>query len=1075
MTPETDNTHQWLPAAGLALFLSALGVYFYLDGPLVSRRPQESSVVLPSGQEEAVRARLWQDPLHAIYSHWNAFISQDSSSSPSDFPQTITSFANRRARARMEYHYRNDMVLVVTMPGSPYANDREGRRRQRHAVVSALTHNGYVPTDADHLGYFVSPGFGEPAADSGRNLLRDLLLVGYERYERGLESTNATKWNSVLVLWLNAQDFEPHPINQISALLSGMDATPHNTATPTAVFLGPVGSGSLQNMLDEPSSFSGNARDYLLKVSGFPDRLRAWDDLHSDRNTEIDSSYALDLESRAQYYRSTLQVLSTRATVPPKWLLCDRDTPHPACDSQYDVGPPSNNATNTGVDLRVREELGVGWFRSLVARDDEVLRGVIQELVNRGACAKFQNAPSIAIVAEQDTVYGRLFFEILEDIIEDIDRCHFQLIDVGYLRSVDGEIPVENFRPQRDATRSVFDSRPANQLDQFSVLFGTRREPSFGVAQLDYVRRLAERIKDSHLRDQLVAIGVFGSDIYDKLLIFQALREHIRNVVFFTTDIDARLLDFDVRPWTRNIVVGSAYGLDDTNEPAFRDSYQTALFRAVEVSLTLPSEGATVSLWRNAWADSNPPLPSYVWQHEAPPTRVFEVGLTDFVEIAVDLSGVNDDRRWEIFVVLLPLWFLMIFALIMRQRVMSPIARARRRLYGHVSVICALTGVSLAGLAAYLTEDEPFPFFEGVSSVPTIVLQVIAIIFSFSAVTLAYGRIAQAREYLSRSLFVCGAAGVVKGDGTDGSPRVDESLQEAERGPLAERLGVRLTELKGYFIETLSIRLISTWRGSVGEDSEAGRSRVEFWRDFEGYGSQWQCVKRVSLQTLIGFVVVGELTGDASQEQPLVSHWHSILDSSVARTVLGTAAFFAAFYCRDALSVWQAVIWEIGRIENTGDEIEERISSDTLIARTLNRMDIVVRCTELVEPLIVLPLIPMVILMLSRSTIFEGWNWSWEFAVFYLGFVAFVLVGGLRFQSEARRTRELFIDRLRKARTKADGEDARKLQDTIDWVQQRREGAFVPWTQHPILQSVAVPLGGIVIITLLETLLRSVS
>lgn len=38
--------------------------------------------------------------------------------------------------------------------GAPYAEDRENRRRQRHAVTSALTENDYVPADAGRLGYF---------------------------------------------------------------------------------------------------------------------------------------------------------------------------------------------------------------------------------------------------------------------------------------------------------------------------------------------------------------------------------------------------------------------------------------------------------------------------------------------------------------------------------------------------------------------------------------------------------------------------------------------------------------------------------------------------------------------------------------------------------------------------------------------------------------------------------------------------------------------------------------------------------------------------------------------------------
>src|SRR5262249_27703055 len=86
------------------------------------------------------------------------------------------------------------------------------------------------------------------------------------------------------------------------------------------------------------------------------------------------------------------------------------------------------------------------------------------------------------------------------------------------------------------------------------------------------------------------AVGVLGNDTYDKLLVLQALREGFPKAVFFTADLDARMVDADVIKWTRNVVVASAYGLTlnpdiQGTAPPFRDTYQTGLYLATLVAL----------------------------------------------------------------------------------------------------------------------------------------------------------------------------------------------------------------------------------------------------------------------------------------------------------------------------------------------------------------------------------------------------------------------------------------------------------------------------------------------------------
>src|SRR5262249_22087699 len=116
-----------------------------------------------------------------------------------------------------------------------------------------------------------------------------------------------------------------------------------------------------------------------------------------------------------------------------------------------------------------------------------------------------------------------------------------------------------------------------------------------GPSQLDYVPRLALEIKErqreaEHDHKPLRAIGVLGSDVYDKLLVLQSLYKLFPNVIFFTTDLDARLLHPAELGWSRNLIIASSFDLELGEHlqgavPPFRDTYQTGKFLACLAAL----------------------------------------------------------------------------------------------------------------------------------------------------------------------------------------------------------------------------------------------------------------------------------------------------------------------------------------------------------------------------------------------------------------------------------------------------------------------------------------------------------
>ena len=114
-------------------------------------------------------------------------------------------------------------------------------------------------------------------------------------------------------------------------------------------------------------------------------------------------------------------------------------------------------------------------------------------------------------------------------------------------------------------------------------------KPAIGKSQIDYLSRLTNSIWRKH-KNNIKAIGVLGSDVYDKLLILQALRKKYPCTIFFTTDLDARYVHPDEFKWARNLIVASSFGLQlhpklQKDIPPFRGNYQAAIFFSTLLSL----------------------------------------------------------------------------------------------------------------------------------------------------------------------------------------------------------------------------------------------------------------------------------------------------------------------------------------------------------------------------------------------------------------------------------------------------------------------------------------------------------
>ena len=235
---------------------------------------------------------------------------------------------------------------------------------------------------------------------------------------------------------------------------------------------------------------------------------------------------------------------------------------------------------------------------------EQLLRELKRREVDLKSCAAKRCNPRIALISEWDTLYGRslprTFAAVamnggsgktgpaLEAEINKLRRDEWPgwIYPHSYLAGLDGELPARGDNKtgdnQKDGAQAKAKAWYGGSPQAAEQNPAQRPE---GRGQLDYVIRLAAALKQEEIKngEEFKAIGVLGSDVYDKLLILQALRFTFPRAIFFTTDLNARLPYPTEWRWTHNLIIASHFGLElqpelQTPIPPFRDSYQTSLF-----------------------------------------------------------------------------------------------------------------------------------------------------------------------------------------------------------------------------------------------------------------------------------------------------------------------------------------------------------------------------------------------------------------------------------------------------------------------------------------------------------------
>jgi hypothetical protein len=1003
----------FLSISALMIILTTLGITIFTQSPFKSARPPVSELSEPA----KVCARLWQDPYQAVLDHVKTFKLMTSARKVCKF-SIYTSDSSSRCtpageQAPLEIRTRMKegkvTVLGVMVSGNRFAEDTEQRIRYRYAVLSALRRLGFIPDDPEHINYVAVSKPSDP--QTGITSLSSIMPYEWLGYTSG----DTPGKDSVLLLWINDDLFKENGPIQSLACLAGWIGLPIDQTGKMGIALkiiGPAWSGTLREMLLE-----ANDQDNVEKFKAL-------------KGVSIYSPFATADNSLLLEGIRKKQLREEEA-------------------GEAVAGMFSRH----GID-----------FTRTIRTDRELVRILMEELERRGIDMS-KGDSRILLVSEWETVYGRLLKDILKRTLieKNIPDVELRVPQISYLRGIDGVLPGE--KEERK------DEKPDTKKDDTEKAL--KLEEATGRSQYDYLRRLTQESYrlSRETRDSIKAIGVMGTDFYDKFLVLQAFHERFPQAIFFTTDLDARFLHPDALKWTRNLVIASNFDLslryDDKRKlqgeiPPFRDNYQTSLFFS--------------TLWAFSKDNYDNPLKELLRKKIA--RRIDDIVKPQLFEIgrysAVKLSRDEDDDIYPkrnsatgVKNVLLSAVALFIILTALLYFISTTVNELIRRIVlGHwiktVGGFALMAGSSILFYMFVATnpDEEPISIFEGVSTWPTEALRLLAAILAIVFIIRSRRKLIDNCKEINRSFGLF-------------QPGNDALYLPGERGKsIFSRIYPLCREWSNFTFH---------WHME-----DKGNTMDELWREYLRRDSVDHRLLRlfpaVALYVFLCFCIIHLFGPPVS---PMRGELSRLIDKIVifATVISFTALVFYVFdvirNCRRFIDIASERIREC----EWSDDLIGKVMKENVIRRGEEMKEwvliqLIARRTDEVGKLIFYPFIVWFVMFISRIRVIDNWQTPVGLAIVLTMSALIAWSCAFLLRRSAEKARGESILRLKEQlaslmfHEKADEEKIRRIEFVIKEVNEIRSGAFAPFMQHPLVQALFVPFGGVGGVYLLEFLTK---
>ncbi|MCM2678735.1 hypothetical protein [Echinimonas agarilytica] len=1056
------------------ILLATLGSLLFSDVTPTSNRPNDREYLSDISNMSSVPARLWQDPFNAYYQARN----NSNSVEPSAFTTQIAKVVSQSHTE--SYTGDNTIVLGVMVSTSPYASIRERRRIYRYSTVTALNRAKFTALKTEEIQMagmkHLIPPATSPKADTASEQSGTFVLP-YEWYQ-------SASGKKVLLLWLDEQQFLSAPLNAMAQLNANLQSAfgtipPNSKSQPKLKIIGPSDSGVLQTMLLESSKPPSN---------------------QSNANTSV------------------VEIYSPFATVPA--TLFKKNEQSEYYSSEVDL--------KNKIDAIAVNQVKFRFHRTILA-DSEIAKALVNELKVRRIEApqiddcKNQNIPvclhqkgTVVLISELDTQYGRALTESFkQNFCEAPDHCP-QLLQFSYLRGIDG------------ITAGVSDvstpeeSNAKNETESLLALDGDRMHRATGASQFDYIDRLGKEMSfrhqqlAQHNRKGIVAIGLLGTDVYDRLVILKTLRHRFPHAIFFTSDANAQWLHAKDYPWTRNLIVASSYGLKlnpllQKEVPPFRSSYQSAVF--VSTLLAVAPQELPFSWTCGSSPCSSDEMAEKLLHYVSP--VIWEVGRKGPVRLVTrNEANITDTRvlnylptqnqiatqiSFALFYAIVVLFFggfLLNYCQFDKQHMFQSLWTDHTKLATSVIISYALLTAVVIGVN--FKTPEPFSLVDGISIWPAIYLRAALLLACCTFIANSLNVLNRHNQRLESAFQL---------------PRKQQSADQSP--PVLARLFLNLwvpmlmviicagliavfltteTSLAQFNIWmpiasiTLAIWVATTWYNKVSrladwdtktqsentctKSTATHYSLDTLWADYQHYGSTSQTTIRVSTNTLIYIIFFMCLWMLCSESPPPLFRGGTFLVMMPIMILSTISMLYVLFYVVDVTRQCRIWIRALGRESLTVESHNlehwnSKLDTPQLLTIAMTKIDLIGWRTKHVSHMIYFPFIAILLMLLSTSNYFDNWVFPTPLGIMLTINVGICTINAFQLRSAAEKTRLNILRSLRQAEiASAAANDAsaihsEQLQKVTQMIQARNDGAFRPLLQQPIVKAFIFLIGGI--------------
>ena len=469
-----------LAIAGALALVLAIGGVLLIKEPLRSSRPIGTGLEMTHTiGKQAVRARLWEDPVAAVQRGLREARSTGKAAGPEP---TLSQHLEplRQALAERTENGQRVTVLLVTTSGGHYVENTESRIRDRYAIGTALGVACYVPENEGRLSFIE----WEP-----QGAIHALPYEWYRLRETRVCGQEGLRASSILVVWLPDDALSRGLLTTLTSLSRSLVCqelpqkhdclisddkrklvrlNPAVQQTVTFKIMGPRSSSAFRALLQEAGDLSGESHE---GVGGWPNAGGA---------IELYSPWASAMKGLLAY---GLKKDGGKGDVCSTYEICEQEfyrrLAHANLRLVYDVGS-DDRLFSTLVEELERRQVRLGWDAVILIGEWDSFYGRALPIEFRAAaCAKiatFSKADLEQIEVPVDikercrTVPNAIDLQIQRPA--DYESLRLNVQRYSYLGGLDGEVPGDDsmIAGRGDKAKTGIRSRTPNE--------SVRKEPA---------------------------------------------------------------------------------------------------------------------------------------------------------------------------------------------------------------------------------------------------------------------------------------------------------------------------------------------------------------------------------------------------------------------------------------------------------------------------------------------------------------------------------------------------------------------------------------------------------------------